>query len=223
MVGVCVIAKWWKYKTPHGQESETSKSSFKARFVAHFLINSQTEMKRQADLLTGISCMISQGKVVVISCRIQIRARWRYSQSPVRCPSSSHVVALSLQTHRSCLHALCEGSAPPGSVNLRVAVRFPEYSVTIQQSWVRRGGSQNSKRPPENHTSFNTFNNDSKAAQQDSQLTHQTCVCSVRDCVKMVSERRGYRGRRVLHFCHLLMKTFNDVKSLHFTESSVSS
>lgn len=32
-------------------------------------------MKRQADLLTGISCMISQGKVVVISCRIQISER----------------------------------------------------------------------------------------------------------------------------------------------------
>lgn len=145
-------------------------------------------MKRQADLLTGISCMISQGKVVVISCRIQIRER---DDGTVKAPWDVHQAATWSLCRYKRLHALCEGSVSPGSVNLRVAVRFPEYSVTIQQSWVRRGGSQNSKRPPENHTSFNTFNN-------DSQLTHETCVCSVRDRVKW-SVRGGATGVGV--FC----------------------
>lgn len=47
-------------------------------------------MKRQADLLTGIRCMISQGKVVVISCRIQIRER---DDGTVKAPWDVHQAA----------------------------------------------------------------------------------------------------------------------------------
>lgn len=177
-------------------------------------------MKRQADLLTGISCMISQGKVVVISCRIQIRER---DDGTVKAPWDVHQAA----TWSLCRYKRTDPASTHCAKGARHRARLISVWPSDFQNAVWRFSSHEcagvDPKTPNAHQNFNTFNNDSKAAQQDSQLTHETCVCSVRDCVKMVSERRGYRGRRVLHFCHLLMKTFNDVKSLHFTESSVSS
>lgn len=184
----CVTAKWWKYKNPHGQDSEMSESSFKARFVAHFLINSQTNEKT-VGAAHRKQLLISQEKWLW-SRRIQIRERWRYSQSSV-----------SIKQPRGRSAATNTPILPPRTVwrerkgarhRARLISVWPsdvQNNVTIQPPWVCRGGSQNSKLwsvclpvTPENHTSFNTFNNDSKAAQQDSQLTHERRKHSV--CVQ---------------------------------------
>lgn len=134
-------------------------------------------MKRQSDLLTGSSCWSVRSGCDLAGFRSE------RDDGTVKAPWDVHQAATWSLCRHKCTDPASTHSAKGARHRARLISVWPsdvQNSVTIQPSWVCRGGSQNSKLwsvclpvTPENHTSFNTFNNDSKAAQRDSQLTHE--------------------------------------------------
>lgn len=153
-------------------------------------------MKSQADLLTGISCMISQGKVVVISCRIQIRER---DDGTVKAPWDVHQAA----TWSLCRYKRTDPASTHCAKGACHRARLISVWPSDFQNTVWRFSSHECA-GVDPHTSFNTFNNDSKAAQQDSQLTHETCAFSEGLCENGQWEEglQGSACSALLSFAH---------------------